>query len=87
MNLEDLIPHILKTDVMKFTPKATIFFILTTLSLIVAGILYAISEKLSGPENTARAVSLGRWSLFFLGGFIFPYVLWLAGAISLREKQ
>lgn len=72
---------------MKFTPKATRFFIFTTACLIIAIILYAISEKLSGPENTVKAVRLERYSLFFLGGFIAPYLLWFFGAISLREKQ
>lgn len=72
---------------MKFTPKATRFFIFTTVSLILAIIFYAISENLSGPENTVKAVRLERYSLFFLGGFILPYLLWWFGAISLREKQ
>lgn len=69
----------------KFTPKATVFFIITTLGLIIGVVGWYQSER-SGVSidfaNNWTAAAIIGGAVFLIG-----YVLWFTGAISLHEKE
>lgn len=70
---------------MKFTPKATIFFIITTLGLILGGVGWYQSERSNISIDAAHNWTAAAW--IGLGLFVVPYALWFFGAISLTEKR